>query len=244
MDAEERKTVLTKARGYRKAGRGIGKLIGLTEAERQECKAWWLASTDGDMSRAMSRRIDGRQGRRERRAADGAMTQADYFGRPSERKAKPWEALGMSRRWYYVLKRRGELPDAPDKCAPDAPSSYKTESISVGASGAQLGPEVEAMGLPNLACRGERPAQRPLVSTSPASPQAPAVTNGQDIAVLASGENGVTLYDSGAPGVAWPAGIGHRVAPLASKTAAKLWAQDAAMLGALLVTWEAAHARH
>ncbi len=28
---------------------------------------------------------------------------------PSEAKTKPWEAMGVSRAWYYRLKERGEI---------------------------------------------------------------------------------------------------------------------------------------
>jgi hypothetical protein len=101
-----------------KIGRGLGRLIGLTEAERRECRAWRLQSIDGPTpaeANSARRKHDGTVDRRGRRACKGAKTrvEADAAKRAanagSERQTKPWEALGISRRWYYVLKRRGAL---------------------------------------------------------------------------------------------------------------------------------------
>jgi hypothetical protein len=58
--------------------------------------------------RAAARKRDGREGRRRRRAARGAVTRAEYLASHlnSEHRCKPWQVVGISRRWYYVLKRR------------------------------------------------------------------------------------------------------------------------------------------
>jgi predicted DNA-binding transcriptional regulator AlpA len=127
----ELEEMMAKARRYSKIGRGLGKLIGLTAAEKVECRAWHLESVDGP-TREETRKLDATVGRRERRAAKGAQTRADYLAAQagSERKTKPWERLGIGKRWYYVLKRRGELPTQVN-CAPGAPESYdKTSCVS------------------------------------------------------------------------------------------------------------------
>jgi hypothetical protein len=205
MDAEHRDKVMDRARKYARAGRGLGKLIGLTEAERQECEVWWLASIDGDMARAMSRRVDGRQSRKERRQKEGAMTRDEYLASyaGSEQKAKPWEALGISRSTYY----RNKLHGLPKDVTLGSPTTYKGECKSVGAPSVNAHPAAAdvphggdhhangAVAIRRVATmdRPPRPSRRPrpLVSNTSAKlpwwpPRRPEVT----------------LYDSVAPDVA------------------------------------------
>jgi hypothetical protein len=98
------------------AGRELGLMIGMTEAERRAAKAWRLQSIDGKAPRDKRQR-DARDGRRARRAAKGATTRAEADTRKrvlsigSERQTKPWVAMGLTRSTW---QRRGKpMPAGP-----------------------------------------------------------------------------------------------------------------------------------
>jgi hypothetical protein len=120
LDAEGRTKVIERARKYKHAGRGLGKLIGLTDADRRECRAWHLASIDAPEPVERRKTAAGKEA--QRRAAKGARTRAEYVESfsGSERSTKPWEALGVHRATYYRFKKAGRL----DELRPGACESY------------------------------------------------------------------------------------------------------------------------
>ena len=149
--ADQVEAMVRRAAKYTKMGRGLGKLIGLTEAERVACRAWHLQSVDGATpaeAKASRRKRDSTEGRRERRACKGAKTRAEedackrerHAG--SERQTEPWVQLGISRRWYYVLKRRGGLVQSAPGSAELVHSNSLLKSSVSALPGALSPPQV------------------------------------------------------------------------------------------------------
>jgi hypothetical protein len=98
---------------------GIGKLIGLTEAARQQSCAWNLRSIDHDEAALAARRrkADKQRKAAERRAA-GRQLRARYVATSLSR-LKPWEAERVSRRtWERQRKIALELTQVCPNHAP------------------------------------------------------------------------------------------------------------------------------
>jgi hypothetical protein len=124
VEDEDLDALVERAGRMPRIGRGLGKLMGLTETERAECRAWRLQSVDGPDA-AERRQTDGADGRRKRHKAErtkaGRLTRAAEDARKhaanagSERQAKPWAALGMSRSTW---QRRGKPMPGPGKYGP------------------------------------------------------------------------------------------------------------------------------
>jgi hypothetical protein len=178
MDAERVAGIVYRAGRYACAGRGLGRLLGLTEKERRQHRAWHLESVDGP-SGAERRKKHGNEGRRQRYAAAGRPARADYLAgiAGSERQAKPWQALGISRRWYYVLKRRGGLPvvQCAPGASPDVILSHKSGdapdalwSMSADSPAAQ-GADQAGCPLPPAASDSPLPVRKAELSRTPAT---------------------------------------------------------------------------
>jgi hypothetical protein len=87
-----------------------GKRVGLLEAERSALMITTIASIDVTKEqRAKRRQHHTRERKRAQRRAEGASPRAEYEARSLSR-AKPWKALGISRRTWY--RRRGTSPSA------------------------------------------------------------------------------------------------------------------------------------
>jgi hypothetical protein len=177
MGIEERGTVVTRARKYTKAGRGIGKRTKLTEVERHECRVWWLASIDGDMARTMSRRIDGRQGRKERREKEGSMTRDEYLASHAGSIKQRAKAAGVPESTYRRWMRQGKVPGgAGAQSGAGSPTSYKTtthvcrrtraieQRVGASAGHSPSGPDADPIGNHINAGTVARPPRQPPIA--------------------------------------------------------------------------------
>jgi hypothetical protein len=236
LPAAEALALIDRARKCKSAGRGLGKLIDLAEAERQECRAWHLQSVDRaetERIKAERRKLDATEGSQRRRAAKGAVTRAEYLEAQagSERKTKPWLALGMSRSTW---QRKGKPMSGPGaQSGPGSPTDVHYRQCRVSADLAHAPAALPQS--PTLVPAAPSPRGVALPCWCPQHRAASA-----SLEMTHSRSHSRLSTTPGAPGITAASDTGHRVLQLASKTAAKLWAQDAAKLEALLATWSAA----
>ena len=85
---------LQRAAKYPKAGRGLGKMIHMTEAERAEVKAWHLQSIDGPTPEERRQR-DSQEAWGKRRAAEGKRPETSTWVASSTASARQ----NLGRRW-------------------------------------------------------------------------------------------------------------------------------------------------
>lgn len=86
--------------------------LGVTDATRTRLDLRTIGATDVDAeARKARRRSKDAERAKAKRKAKGASTRHEYEANSAE-SLKPWEALGIKRRWYYELKKRGQLPGA------------------------------------------------------------------------------------------------------------------------------------
>jgi hypothetical protein len=92
----------------------LGKRLNLTEADRHRLKITTIGSVDVNKAERLARRQERKRLReQERRRAAGAKSRAEYEAQ-SISKAKPWEALGMSRAsWYRHQRQTAETSPCP-----------------------------------------------------------------------------------------------------------------------------------
>jgi hypothetical protein len=81
----------------------LGKHLNLTDAERRRLGITTIGAVDVNRAERLARRREkARQRDQQRRRAQGAKPRAEYEGKSISR-AKPWEAMGISRRTWYRL---------------------------------------------------------------------------------------------------------------------------------------------
>jgi hypothetical protein len=128
LSAGELAGIMARARSCTSTGRDMGRLIGLTEGERQECAAWHLQSVDGPPAgerRRRTRQQDGTEGRRRRRAARGAVSRDEYLASMDGcvERTQQWVAAGVSRRTWYRAKASGRLHELQRRQVPNGTGS-------------------------------------------------------------------------------------------------------------------------
>lgn len=87
---------------YRWKAETVIRWLGVSADEMRQANLRGAITADVDRERERTRW-------HERRAAAGKAARAEYLATNTASRERPWEALGISRRWYYQLKRRGAL---------------------------------------------------------------------------------------------------------------------------------------
>ena len=251
LSAEDLGMMLQLAAKYPKAGRGLGKMIRMTEAERTEVKAWHLQSIDGPTPEERRQKV-GKEGRREQRAAEGKPTRTEYLDgfAGSERRAKPWEALKVGQATYYRYKAAGRLSElharllsviagsrqtyilAPDCSAPAITPSEPSHNEPVGApaDAPSVGTSVAAPPMPIMGCSTAGPG----TADHHLPPGAQIPINGHTANFRAHPLPHATMYNS------VHQLTNRRTVKVAPQTAAALWTPSTvARLDAMLATWRA-----
>ena len=112
-------------------GEEIGKLLGLTNAERVKLKLWQFKPIDAtDEQLEAQRKARRRENRRAKLRANGVRPREVYLAEMAS-KPKPWIAEGISRRtWERRLKAmsQGVVPTILTKVVPDLASPSSVES--------------------------------------------------------------------------------------------------------------------
>jgi len=155
---DEVPAIMQRARECTRIGRGLGKLVGLSEAERVACKAWRLQSIDGPTpaeAKLQRERSNGREGRRRRRASEGAVTRAVYIANALTT-TRPWEAEKVSRRTWE--RRRAKASRVASAVSQVRPSTY-TSPRCVGGL-ATVAPELR----PSLTAQADVESAHPPVA--------------------------------------------------------------------------------
>ena len=107
-------------------GEEIGKLLGLTNAERQGLKLWRFMPIDATREEIEAqRKARRRENRRAKMRAKNVRPREVYLAELKSR-PKPWEAEGISRRTYYRRVAQASVPTIVSKVEQD---SFKEEEV-------------------------------------------------------------------------------------------------------------------
>ena len=90
----------------------LGKLFGLSYEDMRRLRITTILPANMTREEVQARAKDERNAKRREEAHAAGVTPREK----SLEKTRPWEALGFKRRWYFELKKRGQLP-VPDETA-------------------------------------------------------------------------------------------------------------------------------
>jgi hypothetical protein len=101
-----------RAQGRIRSDAHLGKLFGLSYEDMRRLKITTMLPPNMTRAQVRARSKDALNERRRKAARAAGVKPREEYEAQGLNKTKPWVALGIKKRWYFELKRRGQLPGA------------------------------------------------------------------------------------------------------------------------------------